>query len=37
VVGSALAGDDSHTPAGLRPALERSEQLRRDRANELDR
>jgi hypothetical protein len=37
VVGSALAGDDSLPPAGLRPALERSEQLRRDRANELAR
>jgi MinD-like ATPase involved in chromosome partitioning or flagellar assembly len=31
LVGSALAGDDSDTRADLRPALERSEQLRRHR------
>jgi hypothetical protein len=35
VVGSALAGDGSGTPADLRPALERSERLRRDRSGEL--
>jgi septal ring factor EnvC (AmiA/AmiB activator) len=35
VVGSALAGDGSDTPADLRPALERSERLRRDQSGEL--
>ena len=35
VVGSALAGDGSDTPADLRPGLERSERLRRDQSAEL--
>jgi hypothetical protein len=35
VAGLALAGDGSGTPADLRPALERSERLRRDRSGEL--
>jgi hypothetical protein len=35
VVGSALAGDGPDTPADLRPALERSERLRRDQSGEL--
>jgi hypothetical protein len=33
--GSALAGDGSDTPADLRPALERSEWLRRAQSGEL--
>jgi hypothetical protein len=37
VVGSALAGDGSDTPADLRPALERSERLRRAQSGELRR
>jgi hypothetical protein len=35
VVGSALAGDSSVTPADLWPALERSERLRSDQSGEL--
>jgi hypothetical protein len=35
VVGWALAGDGSDTPADLRVALERSERLRRDQSGEL--
>jgi septal ring factor EnvC (AmiA/AmiB activator) len=35
VVGSALASDGSDTPPDLRPALERSERLRRDQSGEL--
>jgi hypothetical protein len=35
VVGSALAGDGSDTPADLRPALERSERLRSGQSGEL--
>jgi septal ring factor EnvC (AmiA/AmiB activator) len=35
VVGSALAGDGTDAPADVRPALERSERLRREQRGEL--